>query len=370
MSRQCCSRVTLVFTLLGLAAWGLTRQLQHLAADVPGYRANIRAKIADVRGAGKGGTVEQLQETIEDLKGDLGASTPPPGPLRVRSSWLRRPLRGSPASAGWGRSSVRSGTAGLVLALVMFMLLERRDLRDRLIGLFGQGRLAITTKAFDEAGTPRQPAAADAVARESSSTGSASPSASTSSACRIPSCGRRSARRSASFRTSGRCSARARPSWSAWRRSRAGRDRCMVVALFVALELFTNLVLETVLYAGAAGVSQVALLVSVAFWTWLWGPLGLLLATPLTVCLVVLGKHVPGLEFLGTLMADRPALAPEYNYYQRLLARDQSEAADLVERYIKQNPPSSVYDALLLPALNYAERDRLEGRLSGRRSPR
>jgi hypothetical protein len=138
-----------------------------------------------------------------------------------------------------------------------------------------------------------------------------------------------------------------------------------VVALFVALELFTNLVLETVLYAGAAGVSQVALLVSVAFWTWLWGPLGLLLATPLTVCLIVLGKHVPGLEFLGTLMADRPALAPEYNYYQRLLARDQSEAADLVERYIKQNPPSSVYDALLLPALNYAERDRLEGRLSG-----
>ena len=90
----------------------------------------------------------------------------------------------------------------------------------------------------------------------------------------------------------------------------------LVVALFVCLELFTNLVLETVLYAGAAGVSQVARLVSVAFWIWLWGPLGLLLATPLTVCLVVPGKHVPGLEFLGTLMADRPALAPEYNYYQ------------------------------------------------------
>src|SRR5215217_8851994 len=134
--------------------------------------------------------------------------------------------------------------------------------------------------------------------------------------------------------------------------------------MFIVLELLTNLWLETVLYAGAAGVSQVALLVSVAFWTWLWGPLGLLLATPLTVCLVVLGKHVRGLEFLGTLIADRPALAPEDNYYQRLLARDQNEAADLVERYIKQNPPASVYDGLLLPALNYAERDRLEGRLS------
>jgi hypothetical protein len=137
-----------------------------------------------------------------------------------------------------------------------------------------------------------------------------------------------------------------------------------VVGLFVVLELFTNLVLETVLYAGAAGVSQVALLVSVAFWTWLWGPLGLLMATPLTVCLVVLGKHVPGLEFVGVLMADSPALAPEYGYYQRLLARDQSEAADLIERHIKTEAPRSVYDALLLPALNYAERDRLEERLS------
>ena len=137
-----------------------------------------------------------------------------------------------------------------------------------------------------------------------------------------------------------------------------------VVGLFVALELFTNLVLETVLYAGAAGVSQVALLVSVAFWTWLWGPLGLLMATPLTVCLVVLGKNVPGLEIVGTLMADTPALAPEYGYYQRLLARDQAEAADLIDRHIKTESARSVYDALLLPALNYAERDRLEKRLS------
>jgi hypothetical protein len=136
------------------------------------------------------------------------------------------------------------------------------------------------------------------------------------------------------------------------------------MGLFAVLELFTNLVLETALYAGAAGVSQVALLVSVAFWTWLWGPLGLLLATPLTVCLVVLGKHVAGLEFLGTLIADTPALAPEHGYYQRLLARDPSEAADLIERHIKTDPSGSVYDALLLPALNYAERDRLERRLS------
>jgi hypothetical protein len=104
--------------------------------------------------------------------------------------------------------------------------------------------------------------------------------------------------------------------------------------------------------------------VSVAFWTWLWGPLGLLMASPLTVCLVVLGKHVPGLAFVGLLMDDTPALAPEYGFYQRLVARDQSEAAELIDSHLKTAPPASVYDALLLPALSYAERDRLEHRLS------
>jgi len=355
--------VTLVFTLLGLAAWGFTRQLQHLAADVPGYRANIRAKIADVRGAGKGGTVEQLQETIEDLKGDLGASTPPRGTVS------RPVIVAPPTAAGFSGFSWLGplvgplGTAGLVLALVMFMLLERRDLRDRLIGLFGQGRLAITTKAFDEAGSrvSRQ-LLMQSLVNLVYGVGAAIGLyflgvpypfvwAALGAALRfIPYVG--------PVLGAGAPIVVSLAALEGW------KGPFMVVALFVGLELFTNLVLETVLYAGAAGVSQVALLVSVAFWTWLWGPLGLLLATPLTVCLVVLGKHVPGLGFLGTLMADRPALAPEYNYYQRLLARDQSEAADLVERYIAQHLPLSVYDALLLPALNYAERDRLEGRLS------
>lgn len=355
--------VTLVFTLLGLAAWGLTRQLQHLAADVPGYRANIQAKIADVRGAGRGGTVEQLQETIADLKGDLGASTAAEGTPTSPVVVAPDTAAGFAAFSWLGPIVGPLGTAGLVIALVMFMLLERRDLRGRLIGLFGQGRLAITTKAFDEAGTrvSRQLLMQSlvnlvygiGVAIGLYFLGVPYPFvwAALGAALRfIPYVG--------PVLGAGAPIIVSLAALEGW------KGPLMVVALFVALELFTNLVLETVLYAGAAGVSQVALLVSVAFWTWLWGPLGLLLATPLTVCLVVLGKHVPGLEFLGTLMADTPALAPEYNYYQRLLARDQSEAADLVERYINQNSPMSVYDALLLPALSYAERDRLEGRLS------
>ena len=355
--------VTLVFIVLGLAGWGLARQMDHLADDLPTYRVNILAKIADVRGAGKGGSVEKLQETIEGIKTDLGQSSAPTGtasrPVVVTSELV-------PGFSGFswlGPIVGPVGTAGLVLAMVIFMLLERRDLRDRLIGLFGHGHLTVTTKAFDEAGTrvSRQLLMQSLVNLVYGIAagiglyvlGVPYPMvwAALGAALRfIPYIGPVIGAGAPIL-----VSLAALPGWA---------GPLWVVGLFVVLELFTNLVLETVLYAGAAGVSQVALLVSLAFWTWLWGPLGLLMATPLTVCLVVLGKHVPGLEFVGMLMADTPALAPEFGYYQRLLARDQSEAADLIEQHIKTQAPLSVYDALLLPALNYAERDRLEQRLS------
>jgi len=356
--------VVLVFSALGLAGWGLARQLDYLSQDLPRYRVNILAKIADVRGAGKGGSVEKLQETIEDIKTDLGKSeTPPRGTASRPVVVTSEQVEGFPGFLWLGPIVRPLGTAGLVLAMVVFMLLERRQLRDRLLGLAGRGQLAITTKAFDEAGSrvsrqllmqslvnliygvaagvglyilgvpyPLVWGALGAVLRFIPYVG---PVLGAGAPILV--------------------SLAATDGWTV---------PLFVISLFVVLELFTNLVLETLLYAGAAGVSPVALLVSVAFWTWLWGPLGLLMATPLTVCLVVLGKHVPGLEALGTLLADKPALAPEYSYYQRLLARDQAEAADLIERYIRTESPDSVYDALLLPALNHAERDRLEQRLS------
>jgi predicted PurR-regulated permease PerM len=355
--------VTLVFTVLGLAGWGLARQMDHLAEDLPRYRVNILAKIADVRGAGKGGSVEKLQETIEDIRTDLGKSDVRTGtrsrPVVVTSA----PVSGFSSFTWFGPIVGPLGTASLVLVLVVFMLLERRDLRDRLLGLFGHGRLAVTTKAFDEAGTrvSRQllmQSLVNLIYGIAAGAGLyllgvpyALVWAALAAALRfIPYVG--------PVLGAGAPILVSLAALQGWTRP------LEVVGLFLGLELVTNFVLETVLYAGAAGVSQVALLVSLAFWTWLWGPFGLLMATPLTVCLVVLGKHVPGLEFVGMLMADTPALAPEYGYYQRLLARDQTEAADLIERHIKTEAARSVYDALLLPALNYAERDRLEARLS------
>ena len=358
--------VTVLFMVLGLAGWGLMRQLDHLADDLPGYRGNIRDKIVDIRGAGKGGTVEKLQDTLEEIKTDLGKEEPvkgKPAPVPEPVVVAPTPAASFPGFAWFGPIIGPLGTAGFVLALVIFMLLERRDLRNRLIGLIGHGRLTTTTKAFDEAGSRvskqlLMQSLVNAIYGVAAGAGLyflgvpyALVWGMLGAALRfIPYLGPAMGAGAPIL-----VSLAALPGW---------HMPLWVVAMFVVLELFTNLVLETVLYAGAAGVSQVALLISVAFWTWLWGPLGLLMATPLTVCLVVLGKHVPGLEFVGMLMADTPPLAPEYGYYQRLLARDPAEAADLIDQHIKSDSVKTVYDSLLLPALNYAERDRLEDRLS------
>lgn len=355
---------TVVALGLALSATGYlaARQMSDLAGELPRYRSNIRQKIADVRNAGRGGSVERIQETVKEIQKELESvepaaarSTPPP--LVVRSepapwawpSWLA-PFLG-PAS-----------TAGLVIVLVIFMLLEREELRARLIGLIGHGNLAVTTKAFDEAGrrVSRQllmQALVSGIHGTLAGLGLWAIGvpypllwAALGAALRfVPYLGPIAAAGAPLI-----LSLAVFPGWT---------QPLWVLALFIVLELFTNLVLETVLYAGAAGVSQVALLIAVAAWTWLWGPIGLLLATPLTVCLVVLGKHVSGLEFLATLIADAPALAPDIHYYQRLLAHDQSEAAEIVARHLSDHPADTVYDALLVPALNYAEQDRLEGRI-------
>jgi predicted PurR-regulated permease PerM len=350
----------LVFTLLGLASWALVHQVSLLVDDLPRYRMNIQAKVADIQGAGKRGTVEKLQETIEDIKTRLAEPSRPKAPPVVVTSEHTFSVSGF----AWLTPLVSPmATAGLVMTMVIFMLIERRDLRDRLLGLMGHGHLALTTRAFEEASTrvSRQLLMQSVVNVIYGAVAGAGLYllhvpypfvwAVLASALRfIPYVGP-----VLGVGAPVLVSLAALTGWV---------GPLVVVILFVVLELFTNLVLETMLYADAAGVSQVALLVSVAFWTWLWGPLGLLLATPLTVCVVVIGKHVPGLEFVAVLMADSPALPPEYAYYHRLLARDMSEAADLVESHIKTQSPRTVYDALLLPALNYAKRDRLEQRLS------
>jgi hypothetical protein len=243
------------------------------------------------------------------------------------------------------------------------MLLEREQLRGKLIGTIGSRHIALTTKAFDEAGqrVSRQLQMQTLVNAIYGGLVAATLYffevpypllfGATGAALRyIPYVGPAVAAVAPIA-----VSLAALPGWD---------GPLWVAGAFVAIEAFTNMVLETMLYADAAGVSNVALLIAVAFWTWLWGPIGLLLATPLTVCVVVVGRHLPGLDFLSTLMTDAPALTSDVGFYQRVLARDTSEAAELLEKWVAQEPPGSVYDALLVPSLNYARRDRLKDRLT------
>ena len=350
-----------VFTLLGLGSYGVYRQMTGLVDTLPTYGSNIRAKIRDVRGAQAGGSVEKLSKTFEEIKGEMGSSPPP------RPGTPREPVVVSSETAGlwpWVSTFLQPlGTAGFVITLVIFMLLDRERLRDRLVGLFGHGRLAQTTKAMDEAGqrVSRQLLLQTLV---NATYGVLALVGLYLLGVPYPLFWGMVGAVLRFIPYVGPVVAAGGPILLAFAALPGWVGPLEVVGFYIALELFTNLVLETVLYADAAGVSQVALLVAVAFWTWLWGPLGLMMATPLTVCIIVIGKHVPGLEFLGTLLSDAPALTAETRYYQRLLARDEAEAAELLETHAQSEPAETVYDRILIPALNFAERDRLEGRLS------
>jgi hypothetical protein len=254
-------------------------------------------------------------------------------------------------------------TAGLVIALVIFMLLEQGDLRNRLIRLVGSRQLTLTTRALDEAGQR----ISRYLLMHSLVNGTYGVTLGLvlwliglphallwgvlAAVLRfIPYVGPAV---SALFPAA--LSLGAFPGWT---------QPLLVIGFIVVLELLSNMIMEPLLYGRTAGVSEVALMVAVAFWTWLWGPIGLLLATPLTVSLGVLGRYMPQLEFLGILVSDEPILETHTSYYQRLVARDQDEAADLVEEYLQTHTLAEAYDDVLIPALSAAKKDYVRDNLS------
>ena len=137
----------------------------------------------------------------------------------------------------------------------------------------------------------------------------------------------------------------------------------VVLALFAVLEFSVSNILEPWLYGSHTGISTLALLIMAVFWTLLWGWPGLVLSTPLTVCLIVMGLHMPQLSFLHILLGDRAQLAPEAKFYERLLAMDQAEAHVIAEGFLSDHSLAELYDVVLLPALSLAERDRHQGAL-------
>ena len=267
------------------------------------------------------------------------------------------------------------GTAGIVAVFVIFMLLAREDLRNRLIRLVGYGQLTLTTQALDDA--------ASRISRYLTAQAIVNGTYGAAIAIGLLIIGLTAGHRDPPFPNvilfGLLCGVlRFIPYVGPW----IGAAFPLIIALavykgfgvfvstivmFVVIELLSNNVMEPLLYGASTGMSTIAILVSAVFWTWLWGAVGLLLATPLTVCLVVLGKYVPQLQFLDILLGDEPVLTPHERLYQRWLALDQEESAELVHEFFAARSLEDVYDTILIPALAMAEQDRHHGRLDDRR---
>lgn len=356
--------VMLTFLLVGGIGGILFQQLKSLADDLPAYRLNISQKISDLKVASRGGTIEKVQETVKQVMQDVDSAlssavtNAPAIPVVVTN-----PKAVESQANILGPLLEPLATAGLVIVLVIFMSLRREDLRDRLLRLAGYGRLATTTKAIDEAGKRvskyllRQSLinAGFGICVGLGLFGIGLPYAIlwgvlAGVARFIP--------------YAGPVLGAAAPILTSLAVFENWLDPLMVIGLMLVLEVVQNLVVEPLVYGKGIGVSEVALLVMVAFWTWLWGPIGLVLAAPLTVCLMVIGKSVPDLEFIGLLLSSEPALSPHHAFYQRLIARDVDEAHEIVEAYLKDHPRIELFERLLMPALASCRHDYQQERLT------
>ena len=357
--------VFLAFSFLLVIGWVVTLQLTSAANELPTYRKNIEKKIADIRNAGKGGALEKVQKTAEQVKEELekkdeaAKTEPKPRAVVVEAEqsstfW--------PVPLGIAPMFERLASGGLSIVLVIFMLLQREDLRNRLIRLIGYGRLTVTTRALEEA--------SQRISRYLLMQSIINVSFGIAVAVSLALIGLPYALLwgflAAILRFIpyvGPWAAAIMPSALSLVVFEGWMWPALVVAVFVVLELINNMVLEPMLYGESAGVSEVGLLVAVAFWTWLWGPVGLIVATPLTVCVVVLSKYVPQLDFISVLMSDEPVMQSNVSYYQRLLAGDEDEAEEIVEEYLQTHPAEQVYDDVFIPALNDVKRDFALGKL-------
>ncbi len=361
--------------------WLGTTQLAEVISNLPHYQRNIQKKIEALRSPAGNGLLRATQ-SIQQISGELAKNSASasekvknPSPVgkaakpHADSALTRAPVPvelvqhqpGITESFGVIGTSLlqflETGTA--VLIFTLFMLLQRSDLRNRLFRLFGSGHLSQMTAALDDAahrvsrylltqslvnatfglllgsglyfiGVPNAPfwGVLGAILRF------------------IPYVG---------TLVAGFC-----PLILALAVFEGWTKPMLTFGLFATIELTISAAIEPWLYGAHTGISSLAILVSAAFWTLLWGPIGLVLSTPMTVCLLVLGRYVPPLKFLSVLLGDEPVLAPEACYYQRLLALDEEEAQEVTETYLKEKTLLELYDVVLIPALHLAEQDRHE----------
>lgn len=378
--------IVIVLSLTAAAglAWVMGNQLVEVANELPNYRQNIHRKLEAMRTPTKG-ALGRAAESVKEIGKELSSTDAPP--TSGVSPSMRPARRGAPPQVN-GPLPVEVvdqprtalvyvgdlikpfvaplGLTGIVLIFTIFMLAKREDLRNRLLRLVGLGQLNVMTQALDDAtrrvsryllmqflvnaslgllfgiglyfiGVPFAFLWGTVVALLR-----LVPYVGTLVAVALP-----LALSLAVFDT-----------WT---------PPLLVLGLGICLEVLTANFVEPWLYGAHTGISSLAILVAAVFWTVLWGYAGLILSTPLTVCLLVLGRYVPQLSFLQILLGDEPVLEPQAQLYQRLLAMDQTEARSVVDVFLKGHPLIELYDSVLIPALTMAEQDRHRGEIDATR---
>ncbi len=376
--------VMLAFVILASLGGVIATQVKDLAGDLPRYETTLVRKITYLRGMSSNGGMRKVEDAVARLSralnrnapeqsGPAGQNAAAPGPNAAPADdagVAPLPVQLVPAAEGPLATVMvlaaplvhPLATTGIVLIFVVFILLQREDLRNRAIRLFGASDLQRTTAAIDD-GAKRlsrylitqvilNASAGVAVAFMLWLVGVPSPVLlGILFGCFrfVPYVG---AVMGAVLPLL--LAAAVDPGWS------------MVVwaaVLLVATETIVGQVIEPLAYGHNTGLSPIAVVIAATFWTVLWGPVGLFLSTPLTVCLVVLGRHVDQLEFLDVLLGDQPPLSPSETFYQRMLARDPIEASDQAQRCLKEMSASEYYDNVALPGLLLAQDDVNQNRL-------
>jgi predicted PurR-regulated permease PerM len=354
------------FSIVASVGWMVTVQLMNIVEQIPSYKSNIHEHIQSLRIPGDDG-LRNARNTVTELSNELSAASEVKGDRKDGKTSAGRPvpvqLTPPPSSVSQylrdiiGPLTGVVETAAMVIVFALFMLVKREDLRNRLVRLAGTSQLNTVTQAMDDASRRLSRYlllqflvnTTYALIFGFSAYWIGIPHAllwgvlagllrfvpyvGTPIAVLFP-----MAMALAVF-----------PGW---------HQAALIFGVFVLLEIIVANLVEPWLYGSHIGISPLAILVAAVFWTILWGPVGLILSTPLTVCLILMGRYVPELNFLEVLLSDEDGLVVEAHFYQRLLAQDQAEARNIAETYLNEKTLGDFYDDVVIPPLCLAEQDR------------
>ena len=344
--------VVLVLGGLGFVGYKVGEQLNSLANDLPKYQDNIQSKLSGMK--------PERATTVKKVEDFVGGVTKQISPAPAKDVQEVRVVSDSdfPSQVGKiaGPYLEGLGTGFIVLILLLYLLINRENMSDRLIRLFGHGKISLTTKTIEEVGF-RISKYLMMFATMNTAMGLVIGAGLWAIGVKYPLLWGFLAGALRFIPYAGPAVAFGLPMLFSIGSTEGWNQPLEILALYAVVEVLANMLLEPVIYGKTTGVSALALLVAAMFWTWLWGALGLLLSTPLTVCLAVLGKYVPSLGFFATFLREEVDLEPGVRFYQRLLALDQDGATAVIDASLKTHPRCEVFDKVLIPTLSMAERD-------------